>query len=156
MFVVIQYRVPYSIVYLHNIGTFSIGLLHPLNISVMSLPTSQKRTADDFMPTDSTQFICSTQDTIRPLIVHRHHHRRSNIATSAWGPEEHTHFTSTSSTKVSPSCAVLEPPFNIYKSLLQHPNLFFQCALRLPYDSIISLYAIDKEFHYRLNKHTSP
>ena len=45
-------------------------------------------------------------------------------------------------------------PFNIYKSLLRHPNLFFQFCIRIPYPSIVNLYSIDKEFHYRLNKYS--
>ncbi|KAF2646713.1 hypothetical protein P280DRAFT_464899 [Massarina eburnea CBS 473.64] len=45
-------------------------------------------------------------------------------------------------------------PFNIYKALLRHPNLFFQFALRLSPASLVDLYAIDKEFHYRFNKYS--
>jgi hypothetical protein len=44
--------------------------------------------------------------------------------------------------------------FNIYKALLRHPNLFFQFALRLPPTSLVDLYAIDKEFHFRFNKYS--
>ncbi|KAF2734629.1 hypothetical protein EJ04DRAFT_418177, partial [Polyplosphaeria fusca] len=44
--------------------------------------------------------------------------------------------------------------FNIYKALLRHPNLFFPFALRLPPHTLLSLYAIDKEFHYRLNRYS--
>lgn len=86
--------------------------------------------------------------------MHRHYHRRRNIAAYIWGPEEPPFFTPVTSASALTPCTVLKPPFNIYKSLLRHPNLFFQCALRLPYDTIISLYAIDKEFHYRLNKYS--
>ncbi|KAF2021214.1 hypothetical protein BU24DRAFT_457216 [Aaosphaeria arxii CBS 175.79] len=43
--------------------------------------------------------------------------------------------------------------FNIYKAILRHPNLFFQFTLRLPPATLLDLYAIDKEFHYRFNKH---
>ncbi|KAF2113573.1 hypothetical protein BDV96DRAFT_578063 [Lophiotrema nucula] len=45
-------------------------------------------------------------------------------------------------------------PFNIFKALLRHPNLFFQFALRLPPSTFLSLYSIDKEFHYRANKYS--
>ena len=45
-------------------------------------------------------------------------------------------------------------PFNVYKSLLRHPNLFFQFCIRLPFRTIVALYSIDKEFHYRLNKYS--
>ncbi|OAL51505.1 hypothetical protein IQ07DRAFT_507477 [Pyrenochaeta sp. DS3sAY3a] len=44
--------------------------------------------------------------------------------------------------------------FNVYKAILRHPNLFFQFALRLPYPAILALYAIDKEFHFRLNQYS--
>lgn len=44
--------------------------------------------------------------------------------------------------------------FNVYKAILRHPNLFFQFALRLPYPAITALYAIDKEFHFRLNQYS--
>lgn len=47
-----------------------------------------------------------------------------------------------------------QAPFNIFKAILRHPNLFFQFALRLPLDTMMDLYAIDKEFHYRLNKYS--
>ncbi|KAH8732037.1 hypothetical protein GQ44DRAFT_800889, partial [Phaeosphaeriaceae sp. PMI808] len=72
-----------------------------------------------------------------PHILHRRHHRHKPTR-SRWGPD-----------LLPPS-----PPFNIYKSLLRHPNLFFQFAIRLPYPTIIDLYAIDKEFHYRFNKYS--
>lgn len=46
-------------------------------------------------------------------------------------------------------------PFNIFKAIIRHPNLFFQFALRLSITSIIDLYAIDKEFHWRFNKYST-
>lgn len=47
-----------------------------------------------------------------------------------------------------------KPEFNVFKAVLRHPNLFFQFALRLPPRAMMDLYAIDKEFHYRLNKYS--
>ncbi|KAF2462781.1 uncharacterized protein BDR25DRAFT_172841, partial [Lindgomyces ingoldianus] len=46
-------------------------------------------------------------------------------------------------------------PFNVFKAILRHPNLFFQFAMRLSPQSFMDLYAIDKEFHYRLNKYST-
>ncbi|KAH7135293.1 hypothetical protein B0J11DRAFT_413328, partial [Dendryphion nanum] len=43
--------------------------------------------------------------------------------------------------------------FDIYKAIMNHSNLFFQFALRLPMSSLIDLYSIDKDFHWRFNKH---
>lgn len=54
----------------------------------------------------------------------------------------------------SPPGSTSKQPFSAYRAILRHPNLFFQFALRLPLESIIALYAIDKEFHYRLNKYS--
>lgn len=44
--------------------------------------------------------------------------------------------------------------FNIYKAILRHPNHFFQFAIRLPSATVVDLYAIDKEFHYRFNNYS--
>ncbi|KAL6704516.1 hypothetical protein ACN47E_008145 [Coniothyrium glycines] len=105
-------------------------------------------------PADNVPTITTTDSTpdSPPRVLRRHHHRRRNVAASIWGAElplPHTPTSSAPSTSQTP-----KPPFNIYKALLRHPNLFFQFALRLPYPLITSLYAIDKEFHYRLNKYS--
>ncbi|KAF9691146.1 hypothetical protein EKO04_010919 [Ascochyta lentis] len=112
----------------------------------MSTPKGQKRTAD-FSPTTPPH------DTGTPRILRRHQHRRRNIATATWGAEAPPPPPPTTRAPPipAPSTTLRNPIFNIYKSLLRHPNLFFQFALRLPYPTITSLYAIDKEFHYRLN-----
>ncbi|KAF2179842.1 hypothetical protein K469DRAFT_715936 [Zopfia rhizophila CBS 207.26] len=48
----------------------------------------------------------------------------------------------------------LNAPFNIFTSIIRHPNLFFQFAMRLPPQTFMDLYAISKEFHYRANKYS--
>ena len=107
-----------------------------------------KRAADFAPITDRPQSALS-DDKNAPRILRRHHHRRRNVAAAIWGPE-------IASTPRTSSAAASAPkqPFNVYKALLRHQNLFFQFALRLPYPTIIDLYAIDKEFHYRLNKYS--
>ncbi|KAF3009657.1 hypothetical protein E8E13_007896 [Curvularia kusanoi] len=120
----------------------------------MSSPHGQKRTADEFAPPSNT-FNLTTTDPNTPRIIRRHQHRRRNIATATWGPElppPPARLQSFSSSNLSTSSRTR--PFNIYKSLLRHPHLFFQFAVRLPLPTILSLYAIDKEFHYRLNKYS--
>jgi hypothetical protein len=102
---------------------------------------NRKRSASDISPNPSTPIDNTT--TTSPNILTRHHHRRRNIALPIWGPDLPL---TPCTPHPSSTC------FNIYKALLRHPNLFFQFAIRLPLRSIISLYAIDKEFHYRLNK----
>ncbi|KAF1954173.1 hypothetical protein CC80DRAFT_383937, partial [Byssothecium circinans] len=77
-----------------------------------------------------------------PQIVRRQHHRRRNVAATVWGPQ------------LPMQGNVPGQPFNIYKALLRHPNLYFQFALRLPPTSLVDLYAIDKEFHFRFNKYS--
>lgn len=111
---------------------------------------TRKRVVDDESPSLLAAAVGDVYQV--PRIIQRHQHRRQNIATSFWGPE-------LPSTPLNPpvsasSASGPTPRFNIYKALLRHPNLFFQFALRLPYSTIISLYAIDKEFHYRLNKYS--
>ncbi|KAF2629197.1 hypothetical protein BU25DRAFT_456890 [Macroventuria anomochaeta] len=122
----------------------------------MSTAEGQKRTAD-FSPTTPTNPNPPPQNTTAPHILRRHQHRRRNIAASVWGPElpppPSTPGISQPASRAT-SSIFRKPPFNIYKSLLRHPNLFFQFCIRLPYTSIISLYSIDKEFHYRLNKYS--
>ncbi|KAH9882676.1 hypothetical protein J1614_000912 [Plenodomus biglobosus] len=101
------------------------------------------------LPQDTPSILPTT-----PTIVHRHHHRKRNIAAAIWGvdiPSTPAAPTPSTLTPTSTSPAP-PPPFNIYKAILRHQNLFFQFALRLPYPAITALYAIDKEFHYRLNK----
>jgi hypothetical protein len=78
-----------------------------------------------------------------PKVVRRHRHRRRNVAASVWGPQ----------IPMAPHYAD-GTPFNVYKALLRHPNLFFQFAIRLPTTTLTDLYAIDKEFHYRFNKYS--
>lgn len=134
----------------------------------MDRPHSHKRTADE----SSTPFATTptpphtTTSSEPPLILRRHQHRRSNIATSTWGvdtaPAPHPPFPPQpslrppSGTTPRPSTSAPPPhrPFNIYKSLLRHPHLFFTLCIRLPYPTLLALYAIDKEFHYRLNKYS--
>jgi hypothetical protein len=98
-----------------------------------------KRTVDDSHPPTGRPQNPPIADSNAPRILRRHQHRRRNVAAEVWGPE-------------IPSAATApKQPFNVYKAILRHPNLFFQFALRVPYPSIIDLYAIDKEFHYRVN-----
>jgi hypothetical protein len=134
---------------------------HIVNL-IMDYPHGQKRTAD-FSPTASSHSIPPlTLDNNSPRILRRHHHRRRNIAATVWGvetppppsapsqlPTSHGNLPAAYRSFSGPRAA-----FNIYKSLLRHPNLFFQFCIRLPYASMVSLYAIDKEFHYRLNKYS--
>lgn len=74
---------------------------------------------------------------VAPNVVGRLVHRRQNVATAAWGLD-------------APGIPV-PTAFNVFKAILRHPNLFFQFTIRLPLQSMIDLYAIDKEFHYRFN-----
>jgi hypothetical protein len=102
-----------------------------------------KRTAGDASPTTLTPPAIANN---APRVLRRQQHRRRNVAAAVWGPE-------IPPTPI-PSMPTGPVPFNIYKALLRHPNLFFQFTLRLPHASLIDLYAIDKEFHYRLNKYS--
>ncbi|KNG51849.1 hypothetical protein TW65_01041 [Stemphylium lycopersici] len=112
---------------------------------------THKRTAEETLSAPSSiQNSPLTTDTT-PRILRRHHHRRLNIAASLWGPDTLAALPQ-ARCQSTPSASM--PRFNVYQSLLRHQNLFFQFALRLPYRSIIALYAIDKEFHYRLNKYS--
>lgn len=113
-------------------------------------PTSRKRTVDAVSPHSNP---AESHDTA-PRILNRRHHRRRNVAASIWGPDIPLTSCPTSEPTPVSNPPVPPPPFNIYKSLLRHPNLFFQFALRLPLPSAISLYAIDKEFHYLFNKYS--
>jgi hypothetical protein len=122
----------------------------------MSSPHGQKRTADGFSPTTSA-FSLPTDDSNAPRIVRRHQHRRRNIATETWGleaPPPPSRLSASHPPSRSIPSNFRAQPFNIYKSLLRHPNLFFQFCIRLPFKTIVALYSIDKEFHYRLNKYS--
>ncbi|RMZ68296.1 histidine kinase group [Pyrenophora seminiperda CCB06] len=106
-----------------------------------------KRTAEDNLST-------TTMKNSPPRIVSRHRNRRTNIATEFWGPEipeddDDTPMPDANSVPIPPR------PFNIYKAMLRHSNLFFQLVLRMPYTELMHLYAIDKEFHYRLNHYST-
>ncbi|KAH6638826.1 hypothetical protein C7974DRAFT_387387 [Boeremia exigua] len=127
-------------------------------------PHGKKRTADGFSPTASV-FAPSSSGSDAPQMMRRHRHRRRNIAATVWGVEQPppppgmlVPLPSVLPPKNPPplprSSSLRVQPFNIYKSLLRHPNLFFQFCIRLPYRTIVSLYSIDKEFHYRLNKYS--
>lgn len=122
----------------------------------MSTTHGQKRIAN-FSPTIPTHSSQPRQDTTAPRILRRHHHRRRNIAATVRGVEQPPPpRTPAQPFVLSAYRSISNPtaPFNIYKSLLRHPNLFFQFCIRLPYHTIVSLYSIDKEFHYRLNKYS--
>jgi hypothetical protein len=128
----------------------------------MNYPQGLKRTANFSPTTPSHPMPPPVQDSNAPRILRRHHHRRRNIAATVWGVEQPPP-PATPAQPSAPSSALpaayrsFSGPkalFNIYKSLLRHPNLFFQFCIRLPYASIVGLYAIDKELHYRLNKYS--
>ena len=106
-----------------------------------------KRAIDESPPATDRPQQPSKIDSNAPRILRRYQHRRRNVATEVWGPE----IPSTTSPRAFADAPAPKQPFSVYKAILRHPNLFFQFALRLPYPSIIDLYAIDKEFHYRLN-----
>ncbi|KAF2685256.1 hypothetical protein K458DRAFT_300645 [Lentithecium fluviatile CBS 122367] len=78
-----------------------------------------------------------------PKIIRRHKHRRRNVAATVWGPQ----------LPMAPHKG-RGIPFNLYKAIVRHPNLFFQFAIRLPLQTLVDLYAIDKEFHFRFNKYS--
>ncbi|KAH6861453.1 hypothetical protein B0T12DRAFT_404747 [Alternaria alternata] len=106
-----------------------------------------KRAIDESPPATDRPQQPSKIDSNAPRILRRYQHRRRNVATEVWGPE----IPSTTSLRAFADAPAPKQPSSVYKAILRHPNLFFQFALRLPYPSIIDLYAIDKEFHYRLN-----
>lgn len=110
-----------------------------------------KRVADDDSSPATDAPTIHNLTTTAPRVLRRHTHRRRNVAATIWGPEIPSTPVPTSSGTRS---IISSQPFNVYKALLRHPNLFFQFALRLPFPTIINLYAIDKEFHYRLNKYS--
>lgn len=79
-----------------------------------------------------------------PQIVHRHRHRHQNVAATVWRPHL------LGETSVRPNEC-----FNIYKAILRLTTHFFQFAICLPSATIVDLYAIDKEFHYRFNNYST-
>lgn len=83
-----------------------------------------------------------------PRILDRRHHRRRNIAIDTWGPEFLTPLRN-----ILPGNKDKEEPFGVYRAIIRHPNLFPLFVLRLPFASLMSLYAIDKEFHWYFNKY---
>ncbi|KAF7442781.1 hypothetical protein PtrSN002B_010934 [Pyrenophora tritici-repentis] len=91
-----------------------------------------KRLAEDELPLPM-----ATSDAAKEAglnILSRHHNRSTNIATDS---------------------SSARPRFNVYKACLRHKDLFFQLVLRMPYKELVALYAIDKEFHFRLNHYST-
>lgn len=112
--------------------------------SMNAIRASGKRAAEEEDQPASAPVSSNTVSFSRisaPQVVRRHRHRRANVAASVWGP-------------YVPGSDVPQA-FSVYKAILRHPNLFFQFAIRLPQKTIIDLYAIDKEFHYRFNKYST-
>ncbi|EDU44121.1 conserved hypothetical protein [Pyrenophora tritici-repentis Pt-1C-BFP] len=110
-----------------------------------------KRLAEDELPLPM-----ATSDAAKEAglnILSRHHNRSTNIATEFWGPE--TYPDTTPTTPTTPSSSSARPRFNVYKACLRHKDLFFQLVLRMPYKELVALYAIDKEFHFRLNHYST-
>ncbi|EUC44817.1 hypothetical protein COCMIDRAFT_26963 [Bipolaris oryzae ATCC 44560] len=118
-----------------------------MDLDFYSSSENRKRTAED----TSTNTEISTLDypDPPPRVLRRHHHRHRNAASEVWGLD-----IPSSQTASPPRNDTQKRPFSVYKAILRHNNLFFQFALRLPYSSLIDLYAIDKEFHYRVNKYS--
>lgn len=77
---------------------------------------------------------------IAPRIVRRLQHRRRNVVLDALAQSQPASNSS--------------PPFNVYRAIVSHPKLFYDFTTRLPIYVLVSLYAIDKEFHWRFN-HTA-
>ncbi|KAI8933317.1 hypothetical protein NX059_009942 [Plenodomus lindquistii] len=122
-----------------------------MDIDVPSKSRNKRGIVSDAAPSIPLAHALSAMTSTAPVILRRSTHRKRNIAASIWGPG--LPFTPTASPPSAPNRPTTAKfPFNVYKALLRHPNLFFQFALRLPYPAITALYAIDKEFHYRLNK----
>ncbi|KAF2746052.1 hypothetical protein M011DRAFT_468914 [Sporormia fimetaria CBS 119925] len=51
--------------------------------------------------------------------------------------------------------ATSKTTFDLYHAIIWHPNLFFAFVLSLDPQALFDLYAIDKEFHWRLNKYNT-
>jgi hypothetical protein len=109
-----------------------------------------KRAVDEGSPAAGRLHDSPIPDSNAPRVLHRRQHRRRNVAAEIWGPD----IAATPTLQASSGAPFQKQPFNAYKAIVRHPNLFFQFALRLPYPSMIDLYAIDKEFHYRLNMYS--
>ncbi|KAL5399087.1 hypothetical protein PMIN03_000877 [Paraphaeosphaeria minitans] len=117
----------------------------------MSTKAKGKRAADDeaddgksvpiMAPPPASHTTAPVSRLTAPKVLRRHRHRRENVAANVWGP-------------CLPGSDAPHP-FSVYKAILRHPNLFFQFAIRLPQKTIVDLYAIDKEFHYRFNKYST-
>lgn len=117
-----------------------------MDLDFHSTNENRKRTVED---TSNTEISALYSQDPPPRVLRRYHHRHHNAASEMWGLD-----IPSSQTDSPPRNDTQKRPFSVYKAILRHNNLFFQFALRLPYSSIIDLYAIDKEFHYRLNKYS--
>ncbi|EUC30869.1 hypothetical protein COCCADRAFT_102727 [Bipolaris zeicola 26-R-13] len=117
-----------------------------MDLDFHSTNENRKRTVED---TSNTEISALYSQDPPPRVLRRYHHRHHNAASETWGLD-----IPSSQTDSPPRNDTQKRPFSVYKAILRHNNLFFQFALRLPYSSIIDLYAIDKEFHYRLNKYS--
>ncbi|XP_014558820.1 hypothetical protein COCVIDRAFT_35870 [Bipolaris victoriae FI3] len=117
-----------------------------MDLDFHSTNENRKRTVED---TSNTEISALYSQDPPPRVLRRYHHRHHNAASEMWGLD-----IPSSRTDSPPRNDTQKRPFSVYKAILRHNNLFFQFALRLPYSSIIDLYAIDKEFHYRLNKYS--
>ncbi|KAH3998536.1 hypothetical protein HBI56_153800 [Parastagonospora nodorum] len=128
--------------------------LSPIELDGPIPTSSRKRTASAISP----PLVPPSSDDTTPRILSRRRHRVNNAAASVWGPDIPVTLKpaadDVTNAPPAPASTIPPAPFNIYRSLLRHPNLFFQFALRLPLDSAINLYAIDKEFHYLFNKYS--
>ncbi|KAF2260613.1 hypothetical protein CC78DRAFT_388846 [Lojkania enalia] len=108
-----------------------------------SIKGKNKRTRSDTEKVDDEQ-AAAPKVIAGPQVIHRDHHRHPSplwISTIPGLPDD-------------PAPRTLGRPFNIFKAILRHPNLFFQFAMCLPPKAFMDLYAIDKEFHYRLNRYS--
>ncbi|PSN74456.1 hypothetical protein BS50DRAFT_16574 [Corynespora cassiicola Philippines] len=97
----------------------------------------EKRDADSDDDTESED-----EGDSSPEISSREIHRKPNVAAEIWGNSFPGH--------ENPN---FQPRYNIYKQILRHPNLFFPFVVRLRHESLVELYSIDKEFHYRFNQY---
>jgi hypothetical protein len=112
-------------------------------------PQGRKRTADDLYEGAQSDAEAGNDEyenyvdvVSAPRVISRRHHRLTHAAVVEAQANAETH-------------APPKPRFNIFKALVRHPNLFFQFTIRLPIDTLVDLYAIDKEFHWRFNKYST-
>jgi hypothetical protein len=112
----------------------------------------KKRSADDVyedgdsvMETGNDQNQNYVDVVSAPRVISRQYHRLTHVV--AEGSATPAIADSNAPTKVK------KQPFNVFKAIVRHPNLFFQFTIRLPVDTLVDLYAIDKEFHWRFNKY---